>query len=327
MANPAPATTEVCPGDLSEHPAALAWAKLNPQVAEIGPIHTLKRNKKSAIYRLGDIGPGGSSIIAKRFRTETGLTERIIYQEVLPCLPFPVLRCFGFVEDEDDQFCWLFLEDAGPEQYLPELERHRAEASRWMALLHTSAAHLPAAARLPDRGARFYLEQLQLARGNLITAFDNPALRPSELDVLKAIVRQCNLLESRWDQVEQAGKGIPCTFVHGDLKAKNLRVRPTQEGIILLPFDWEIAGWGLPVTDLLRCPDLALYGSEARKHWPNLTFSELERLTQVGLTFRALISIYWKSLALSYEWVEWPVDKLRLYCAKLQECIGLLEIA
>jgi len=325
MALPLSATNQTSTNPL-EHPAVQAWSKLHPGRVSPGTIETLKRNKKSAIYRLAGVGPKSSAVIAKRCLTATALTERILYQDILPCLPVPSLRYFGFLEDQDAQFCWLFIEDAGNEPYTPSVARHRAAAARWLALLHTSAARMDAALRLPDRGSSYYLEQLRLARDNIMKSFPNPALNASELAVLKQIVAQCDFLESRWDQVEGFCREMPRTLVHGDLKAKNIRVRHTSDGITLLAFDWEIAGWGVPAADLLKCPDLALYWSEARKQWPVLKFSDLQQAADVGVVFRALIAVYWKSLALSYEWVEWPVDKLRIYRAKLAESIQSLGI-
>ena len=317
---------ETARGDLSEHPAMQAWSDLLPSQVQPVEIQKLKRNKKSAIYRLTGAGPGGSAIIAKRCLAGTGMIERRIYEQILPRLAVPALRFFGFVEDRDAQFCWLFIEDAGAELYLPELAAHRAAAARWLGLLHTSAVGLEAAARLPGRGPAFYQEHLRLARGNIVKAFANPALKAEEQGVLEAIVAQCDFLDSRWNQVNALCQGMPPTFVHGDLKAKNIRVRHTSHGIAVLPFDWEIAGWGVPAVDLLKCPDLAIYWAEAQGHWPDLKLRELERLAEVGELFRALIAIYWKSLALIYEWVEWPVEKLRLYRAKLAECIQSLGL-
>src|SRR5258708_6211146 len=88
-------TREMMAGNLSEHPAVCAWRKL--QRAGVGPsaIDILKRNKKSAIYRLHGVGPCGSAVIAKRCVTATALIERFIYQEVLPALPLPGLRYYG----------------------------------------------------------------------------------------------------------------------------------------------------------------------------------------------------------------------------------------
>lgn len=121
-------------------------------------------------------------------------------------------------------------------------------------------------------------------------------------------------------------EGAAATFVHGDLKPKNIRVRRDGGGICLLAFDWELAGWGVPAPDVLKCADLELYWAEVRPCWPWLKFAQLEGLAAVGAIFRALIAMFWESLALGYDEVQWPVDKLRIYLERLvvtTRCLGI----
>ena len=309
--------------DRWQHPAVRAWSRLQPgrDVSEIRP---LKRTAKSAIYRLTNTAAEARGVIAKRCLTATGLIERIVYEEILPRVAAPGLRFFGFLEDADPQFCWLFLEDAGSEAYAPALDSHRAAAARWLALLHTSAAGLPGAHRLPGRSPAYYLERLRLARANVIKCLANPALKPAEAAIVEASRGRFDLLESRWAQIEEYCDGVAPTFMHGDFKEKNVRVNHTPQGITLLVFDWEIAGWGVPAVDLWKCPDMPAYWRTAREHWPNLALADLERVARVGAIFRNLIAMHWKSLALSYEWVEWPVKKLELYLNRLEAATASL---
>ncbi len=308
------------------HPALRAWRQLHAGAAEPTRIDTLKRKHKSAIYRLHGAGPKGVPVIAKCCLKTGARAERTIYEEVLPNLPLPMLRFYGWVEDDSPDFEWLFIEDAEGELYSQAAPGHRIAAVRWLASFHTSAARLPVSTRLPDRGPSFYLEQLRLARRNIVDNILNPALRPSDLEVLGAILTQCDFLEQRWKRLEQLCEGVPPTVVHGDLKEKNFRVRPSSQGTVLLAFDWELAGWGVPATDVFRCPDFGLYRLEAGKVWPHLTSAIVRKVASVGRIFRALIAIQWKSLALGSEWVEWPVDKLRLYRDTLDEAMQALGI-
>jgi thiamine kinase-like enzyme len=312
--------------NLSEHPAVCAWKKLRPARVEPVSIDILKRNTKSSIYRLHGVGPSASPVIAKRCVTATALTERLIYREILPALPLPGVRYYGCIADGLAEFHWLFIEDAGDSLYSPVLPAHRRVVARWLARLHTCTACFPAAAALPDRGPGFYLEQLRQARKNILDNWSNPALQAHDLAVLEEIKAQFDFLELRWDQVQHRCEDAPQTLVHGDLKPKNIRIQDTPNGIALLAFDWELAGWGVPATDLLRCPDLDLYRSEASTTWPALDYKQLRKLVEVGRLFRAIIAICWKSLALSFPCPEWPVEKLRLYRDALAETIELLGI-
>src|SRR5262245_1449710 len=265
---PEHATNEVLPADSREHPAALAWGELQLGRVRRGPseVHTLRLKRKSAVYRLGGAGPGGSAVIAKRCPRATARLEYAVYAEVLPHLPVSALRCYGLVE-EDGQSGWLFLEDAGGEEYSPHLGGQRALAGRWLGLLHTAAARVLAAARLPDRGPGYYLEHLRSARDTIGRNRTNPALGAGDRAVLRALLTHCDAVEARWEQVREDCDRMPRTLVHGDFVVKNVHVRPGWEGLALLPFDWEVAGWGVPAPDLVQ----ALFLDRVASVSPDLT--------------------------------------------------------
>ena len=129
------------------------------------------------IYRLKGVGPEGSAVIAKQCERGDGVMEHTMYREILSHLPIPTLRCYGFVEEPRDEFCWLFLEDAGTEVLRFHIRDHRALAAPWLGLMHTSAVHVAATARLLDRGPDYYLEHLRLARETLQRAIPKTTLR------------------------------------------------------------------------------------------------------------------------------------------------------
>ncbi len=147
--------------DLLEHPVVKAWKKLQPDCVEPESIEILDRKKRAwikfrservqpenieilneerFIYRLKGVGPEGSAVIAKQCEQVAGMTERTIYKEILFRLPVPTPRYYGFVEEPDGRFCWLFLEDAGTEQCSPHISEHRALTARWLGLIYKSAA-------------------------------------------------------------------------------------------------------------------------------------------------------------------------------------------
>lgn len=324
-------TTEIIRTNLPEHPAVKAWRELRPTRIVPDSVEILHERKKSAVYRLEGVGPGGTPVIAKRCQTPTALIERTIYEEVLPHLPIPALHYYGFIE-EDDKFCWLFLEDVGREQFSPLIEEHRALAARWLGLMHTSAAHVAAAACLPDGGPGRYMEHLRSARHTILRNLTNPGLSADDVAVLETIVSHCDVLESRWSQVEQCCEAMPPTLVHGDFTGKNLRVRTGQAGIALLPFDWECAGWGIPVTDLAQSarrsrggfsanPDVVTYWSVVRDHCPSLDLQVMQGLANCGKTFRCLAAINWAAQSLAYEWVESVMCDMRIYQIELLDAI------
>jgi hypothetical protein len=319
--------------DSADHPAVRAWCRLRPGAAGAGPVEDLTKKRKTAIFRLTGAGPGGTAVIAKRCRQATVRVERTVYEEVLPQLPMTAPRLYGAVE-EDGGLCWLFLEDVGGELYSPLAEGHRALAGRWLGLLHTSAARVAGAARLPDRRPGHYLGHLRAARDAAERGLGNPTLAADDAAELGRIAAQCDALEARWGEVEALGARLPPTLVHGDLVVKNVRVRDGPAGAALLPFDWEKAGWGVPAADLaqlvfapkISClsPDLASYGSVLREAWPDLSDQDIRRLADLGRVFRLLAMMSWIGWSLAYEGGGKALGNMRIYRTEVAEAVRAL---
>jgi len=328
------ATRAIIRTDLLKHPAVEAWAKLLPERVEPTGIETLQKKRKGSVYRLEGVGPGGSDVIAKRSSPERLLTERTIYERVLPALPVATVRYYGFVEEPDEGCCWLFIESAGGAGYSSLTEEHCALAGRWLGLLHTSASCVAPTASLPDRGPGYYSEQLQSACDTILRNLSNPALNTDDLAVLEAIVRQCEVVRSRWGQVERLCERMPRTLVHGDFAPKNMRVRAGQAGGALLPFDWGSAGWGIPAADLAQSgmalndcwnywanPDLDTYCSVAWESWSRLEVQDVESLATIGKIFRCLVCINLEAPSFAMGWVENAVRDMRIYQAAMVDAI------
>ena len=322
-------TSEMPPETLPDQRALKAWKSLWPRRGDPGRIEILKSGSKRAVCRLGGVGLRGAAVIAKRSRKATGFIERTIYEQVLPHLPVTAPHYYGFVE-EDDTFCWLFIEDVGRQRFSPVLEEHRVLAARWLGLTHTAAARLATTARLPDRGPDHYLEHLRSARRTILRSLTNPAPNTDDKAVLKAVVAQCDTLESGWKQLEKCCAGLPTTLVHGDFRRKNIFVQSTdQAGPGLFPIDWETAGCGVPAADLAPSRprysghhvDLTTYLSIVRECWPSLDMLALHEMVRAGLIYRRLAAIDWACRGLSFEWTEGPVGLLRGYHAELADIL------
>src|SRR6266568_7021649 len=104
-----PQTFEVGQANLIEHRAVKAWARLCPPSREPIRVTVLKpENKTSSVYRLDGLGPSGSAVIAKRKRIGSMALELTIYREILPHTGLRTLDCYGFTDDPDPGFGWLF---------------------------------------------------------------------------------------------------------------------------------------------------------------------------------------------------------------------------
>ncbi|HKB00603.1 MAG TPA: phosphotransferase [Gemmataceae bacterium] len=329
---PEPPAGEVVTTGLRDHPAIRAWAGLRPERVEPERIDVLKGRKGSArrsAYRLVGVGPGGSAVIAKRYRRAKGLLERAVYEEVLPHLPLTRPHYYGCVEDSADACCWLFLEDVGSDEYAASLAEHRRLAGRWLGRLHSLAARVAPVARWPDLGPGHYLQRLRSARDRIGDSLGNPALGADDRDVLGEIRSDCGALEEHWGRVEAACADMPRTLTHGDFAPKNIRVRAEASGLVLLPFDWGNAGWGVPAVDLAQAlvpargfaanPDLAAYAAAVRDAWPGADLPAVERWAVLGTLFRSLVAITWEARGLTTEWVDQPMARLPIYQAALTQ--------
>jgi aminoglycoside phosphotransferase (APT) family kinase protein len=159
----------------------------------------------------------------------------------------------------------------------------------------------------------------------ILANFENPALQVEDKRVLRAVVSTCESIESRWDRVETICSALPRTLVHGDLVARNLRLRRNGGGPEIVAFDWECAGFGVPAPDVFqlasetRREDLSHYRSAIAEYAPGVDEEELRSLLLVGKGFRLLASVDWVTPHLRYPWPEHATATLRLYEPPLRE--------
>jgi hypothetical protein len=315
-------TGDGLPTASSRHPAILAWARLQQRPLEKAEVTVLKKRFKSAIYCIGRVGPGSSSIVAKYCQKEVAAHERVVYEQILRDLPVSSPRYYGFVPG-DSNYDWVFLEYVEGEQYSRQRADHSILAGRWLGLLHTLGARVPAAARLPGRSPAYYLEHLRTAREKLQRNQKCLPLPAHELATVKGVISQCNFLESHWGQIERWCDRMPSTLLHGDFKPRNVIIRTLNGLPALLPFDWEVSGWGVPAEDLAYV-DLAAYHDVVQRHWPGVTMCDLHCMKIVGRIFRGLSEFQWESVKFEPDW-DFSAIKLDIYHLRMKEAIEMAE--
>jgi DNA-directed RNA polymerase specialized sigma24 family protein len=315
---------------LLEHQAVKAWSQLGPERIEPVAVEVVKPKRRSALYRLVGVGTGGSAVLAKKCPAATAAVEKSIYLELLPRLPCPTLRCYGWVKEPQDDWWWQFVEDLEGLEYSPLSDEHRELAGRWLGTVHSAAMRTGFDVRLPRRDPSHYLRLLRTSRARLKDLLTNPALSKEDLQVLRRITSQCDIIESRWDELENLCSELPRTLVHGDFVAKNVRVKITRSGPAFVVFDWGIAGWGVPATDLAQftgrtvSPDFAAYCSAMESCGMPLDVRAVQGLAQCGKFFRLLDAISWACSALSHESCSFwrrPMSLLTKYEVQLGEAL------
>src|SRR5437763_1536743 len=173
--------------NLKTHPAVRAWCELYPHAEPVSITPLRVRKRKSNVYRLEGVGQAGSAVIAKRCRTAVAQVERTVYEDILAGLPVASLRYYGFVDEPDAAFGWLFMEEAGGADYSNLLPEHRARAGRWLGLPHAAAAGVGARGRLPDGGPARHLQRLRAVRETMRRHVDNPVLLPEDVGFIEGL--------------------------------------------------------------------------------------------------------------------------------------------
>lgn len=303
--------------------AVAAWNCLQGGTSAPTAITVLKPDsRKSAVYRLEGLRPDGSAVIVKHCAASTARTERVIYEEILPALSVPSLRCLGWLDDPDDpRFAWLFLEDAGDVHFNAGSEEHRRLAGGWLGFLHLRSASGAQPAALPYRGLDWHRAQIRDARRVLLEGLDNSVLVPSQRALLEVLVGHCDTIEARWSEIEEFCRSAPLTLVHGDFGEKNIRVR-REAGASwrLFPLDWEQAAWGVPAADLSRV-DPDAYWAVAQPVWPGWTPREFRRYVNFGVLFWCLNPIRGERSSLCASWVDRVMGKLEVYRQEIDSAV------
>jgi len=290
---------EVLTESVREHPAVEAWLQVRSDSGEPGSLELLQRRRHSTVYRLSEVNQDGTRVIAKRCRTATARIEHTIYAELLPLTGMPALHCYGLLEESDGEFCWLFLEDAAGIRYSSQLPHNCALAGCWLAETQLAAVSAGLRSGLPDRELAHYLRLLRGCRGMLLHHLGGRALSAEDAAVFRNFVAHLDALESLWSKLVEICDVIPRTLVHGDFVNKNLRVRDTATGNVLLVFDWEFAGWGVPAADLAQlidrvaCPDLSLYCSILNREYSHLHLRDIQAVASCGNLLRLVDQMSW----------------------------------
>ena len=129
-------------------------------------------------------------------------------------------------------------------------------------------------------------------------------MTPANREFLRLALAELVHTEQCWHHIESVCALAPRTIVHGDLVAKNIRVRRDgTHGTQLVVFDWEKAGVGVPSIDLSSIPcDLDHYVSSVRSTWPTVSMPVAEDLSRIGRLFRSIARLKWEIAALPFEW-------------------------
>jgi aminoglycoside/choline kinase family phosphotransferase len=317
--------TEIHPPSSATHEAIDAWRKLSGNTPSTIASEILKNDKKTTICRLRIQGKDAErKVIAKRAAVKSIEREAIIHSDVLGKIPISSVEVYGTLVEDDDDFGWLFLEDAGEQRWTADSADHRTLAASWLAAMHAGAHWNTAAQALQRRGPKWYLKRLGNAQSRITLALPNVARNSERIGSLESLLTRLQIIEANWDTLASFCSGFPETLVHCDFSPKNLRVR-MRDGILeLFPLDWETAGWAAPAIDISEEIDVDTYLRDIQSTWPQITRGDWLELRSYGRIFRALAAVEWASEDLEGVWLRRPINYLETYDEWLAQALSKL---
>ncbi|MBT8206854.1 MAG: aminoglycoside phosphotransferase family protein [Acidimicrobiia bacterium] len=318
---------ETASANLRDHPAVHAWTRLTGAPSSPEQVVTLKREKRSSVYRLLGVGSPNCRVIAKRALRDKVYNERRIYEGILSNLPVSSIRYHGSIEENDSPFTWLFIEDVGADRYEPARADHRRLGCEWLGALHLAVDGKQSARHLEERGPSFYYAHLLSITATLAGVATRSSISADGMAVLGTIDQLCQHVQAHWGGLTDFCEPIPRTLIHGDCLPKNVHVRRTGDDAEASFFDWGGAGWGLAATDLGLLalphdgpqsiqPDYAAYLGRAQQRSPDLDLETTRQLAQIGQLFWAL-KVIDKSLPEFDYPSPYVVSNFRLYARAL----------
>jgi len=278
--------------------AIQAWISLKGEVTDPASVETLQfRKRKPSVFRIWS-DTESSWIICKLCSTEEAHREEIVFEKYLALLPISTLRFFGVYPSQEESESWLFVEDAGGEEYISSRKDHQAIATRWLGELHGLTFNMGEEVGLRDLRESFFLEKLIHVRETISLFLQNTSSN-SNLGILQEIITHCDRIEAEWKKLEAICRQFPHTLVHGSFSHRNMRVRTGKPGVEILVYDWGAAGWGSAARDLARLTtkkiggDLRLYFNTFKTHYPLVDFYEIKAQELLGKLFRIVEHMSW----------------------------------
>jgi hypothetical protein len=303
-----------------DHAATLAWRALAGNAFGVGSVERLKESKKTHVYRLELVGGEPATVIAKWKPRHTPL-EMDIYRRWMPAIGLPSLHVYGDVDIADGW--WVFLEDVGDQPLTAQDPNGRRLVSQWLAELHQWGGFTTMASDIPKRRDAWYLEAVRACRDVIHRNFAQPWVTAAGQPILNRLLLLLDHVEDQWPVTAELLRDAPQSLTHGDLAAKNIRLRSSGGVEELVVLDWETAAVASPSVDLGSAPaDLAHYAVLMRRTCPDMTSAYVEMLAAIGQLFRAIAALRWRITDLEEPW--YAIDTFVAFEALLAAAIERL---
>jgi aminoglycoside phosphotransferase (APT) family kinase protein len=307
--------------------AAALWAARGEHPIDPERAQVLKSSKKCTVLRIPAMDAHHPNVVVKIGRAVDVDAEIAFYERVAPCLPVEVPAMHFALRLDTGR--WVFMEDAGVDEYRRERPEHVRAMTSWLAAVHREASSTPATS-MPSRTATHYLDHMASARAAISVSLDEQELGVDDRRLLIEFRMLLDRVRVAWDEVVRVCDRGPITLVHGDLAAKNIRMRPSPGAPRVLVLDWETAGWGWAAPDLASGSlgwgiDLDRYrveAGEAGEAMDGWTERDLRSYAAIGAVLRYLAAADWAARSLRYAPGKRAVSYLRAYSDPLARALA-----
>lgn len=323
--------------------AVLAARSVFGEIRMISEISDLKlkpnRNKAVLTWKMEVPGNKSIELIAKLNEMDGALMEHVIYTNILPGLGLNALECFGMVEDESNEFAWIFMEHAGHNRYNAYIGEHVKLATEWLSVLHGSQIRPELLKFFEECSDQHYAASLKGARSYIEGSMYNPVLSSGQQETLSYTLGLLDIVEKKWTVVREMCSTVPKCLIHGDFLSKNLRIDNGGEAYRLKVIDWDAACLGFPFLDIAEAllptsdqvsshpkHDMSSYITSSTDWWPGINERTLKRMLGIGQIFWALDCIYGDAEGLKYNWVDKIVDNIHIYSSILDNGINTAKL-
>lgn len=278
--------------------------------------------------------PAGRRVVAKGAKPGQLEKEVHLYSRLLPRLGIPTIELLGFSAAGDGGIDWLFLDDAGDEEYAPTDPAQRYELGTIVGERIAMAAAVGHDPELPDKGMEHYFDELTDSRRTIRVALDEHTITAPFADTLHRVLAVLDPLGDAWPSFCRGIDPNVKALVHCDIAAKNTRILSrvdAMRSIVLL--DWELAAWASPAIDLgcqagdrADAGDPFLVGYSCALARSDSTVTDVAHEAAHGRVLRLIDSVYWAVRYLPTTGIHRGIAYLDRYAEHLETALGHLEL-
>jgi hypothetical protein len=176
---------------------------------------------------------------------------------------------------------------------------------------------MPQVRDLPRHDASHWQGLLDEARLVLEAGLANPLLSPDELGGIAQMRDLFMGILDRWPTMVELLERTPATLTHGDLAKHNIKMSLQDRSLCPMVFDWETAGYGSPMIDLVLV-DLAAYHKAVVWAWSELDLVTLGRLRALGAVIWTAYVLLGERENLASPWPHRAAAKLPVYRRRIE---------